>query len=529
MEDYNEDKRNITNEVLINHNIFAINNLSTVSKATVKIILSSGIGSGFFLKTERYNKPLFYCLITNCHVITEGEVKAKNEICLQFDGQKELKFKLDEEERIILNLEKCLELKLDVIIVEILPKDKIDDSYFLLPNNEVRELNEFIGKKIRIAQYPGGGPISLSYGTIQSIFKSSKNYFFHNSDTKSGSSGSPIMFDSEERVIGIHKGKKNKKNIGIFIEIVIDIIFSFAKKNGKRKEFYKEGNLKYYGNFIDDEYDDELATYYYENGDYYIGSFKTGKKNGIGKEYYKNGKLKYEGNFKEDIYNDENAKFYYENGEFYVGSFKDGQKIEGIEYYEKDKMKYQGKYLNDLYEGNEEKYYYKNGDVYIGPFREGKKNGKGCLIKSNGDFEEIEFVDDELLVKKESDDKKDENNNNDNNIIEDNENNNNDIQRNEENIINNNQNNEQNSNNNNSNNNKSHNNNNSNENNNSDNNMIKSAFIQLAEIFQPLGEELYCTRPACKHKVKRHKKIEFGNWECHDCPLDNNICSMWRD
>ena len=90
---------------------------------------------------------------------------------------------------------------------------------------------------------------------------------------------------------------------------MIDIIFSFAKKNGKRKEFYKEGNLKYYGNFIDDEYDDELATYYYENGDYYIGSFKTGKKNGIGKEYYKNGKLKYEGNFKEDIYNDKMQNF----------------------------------------------------------------------------------------------------------------------------------------------------------------------------------------------------------------------------
>ena len=58
--------------------------------------------------------------------------------------------------------------------------------------------------------------------------------FFHDSDTKEGSSGSPIMFEGDDKVIGIHKGTNSKKNIGIFIGIVIDIIYSFTK-NGKKK------------------------------------------------------------------------------------------------------------------------------------------------------------------------------------------------------------------------------------------------------------------------------------------------------
>ena len=52
MEDFNEDEKNIKNELLIHKNIIPINNILTISKATVKIKLSSGLGSGFFLKLQ---------------------------------------------------------------------------------------------------------------------------------------------------------------------------------------------------------------------------------------------------------------------------------------------------------------------------------------------------------------------------------------------------------------------------------------------------------------------------------------------
>jgi len=51
------------------------------------------------------------------------------EIIIKYDNEsKELKIKLDKQERIILCLKKIL--KIDVTLIEIIPKDKIDDSYF---------------------------------------------------------------------------------------------------------------------------------------------------------------------------------------------------------------------------------------------------------------------------------------------------------------------------------------------------------------------------------------------------------------
>ena len=37
--------------------------------------------------------------------------------------------------------------------------------------------------------------------------------------------------------------------------------------------------------------------YIFEDGEYYIGEFKNDKRNGKGIEYYKNGNIKYEGEF----------------------------------------------------------------------------------------------------------------------------------------------------------------------------------------------------------------------------------------
>ena len=50
-----------------------------------------------------------------------------------------------------------------------------------------------------------------------------------------------------------------------------------------------------------------------------MGPFKDGKKEGKGIEYYKNGQMKYEGNFSNDNYNGKDGRFYYENGNCYIG------------------------------------------------------------------------------------------------------------------------------------------------------------------------------------------------------------------
>jgi V8-like Glu-specific endopeptidase len=73
--------------------------------------------------------------------------------------------------------------------------------------------------------------------------------FYHDASTLEGSSGSPIVLKGKEKVIGIHKGSKKdknnviKKNVGIFIGIVIEAIKEY-KKNGEGKEYYENGDLK---------------------------------------------------------------------------------------------------------------------------------------------------------------------------------------------------------------------------------------------------------------------------------------------
>ena len=73
---------------------------------------------------------------------------------------------------------------------------------------------------------------------------------------------------------------------------------------GKEIEYYKNGKIKYKGDFVEGCYEgDEKYIYYdyyeyykgellYDDGDYYIGKFKEGRKNGKGIEYYVDGKIR---------------------------------------------------------------------------------------------------------------------------------------------------------------------------------------------------------------------------------------------
>ena len=114
-----------------------IDNIYKVSKGTLKIELEDGTGSGFFLKCKRNNKP-FYCIMTNNHVITSDLIKDKKKVIIKYENEaKELSFYLNKKERIIICFEESTDL--DVTVLEIIPKDKIDESYFLEPNTEQYE------------------------------------------------------------------------------------------------------------------------------------------------------------------------------------------------------------------------------------------------------------------------------------------------------------------------------------------------------------------------------------------------------
>ncbi len=324
-------EENIKDEAKFSQNeIIDIRNISNVATGTVKIESNNDqgqtLGSGVFLKIERNNKP-FNFLMTNHHIITKDMIEHRETITIFYDNEKsKLSLELNKKERIIQTYN---DFQIDVTIVEIIPIDKIENKFFL---NVDLDLDDISLKKkdipIQVIQYPNGENLSYSNGKMN-LFQSIDYMFYHDASTLEGSSGSPIVLKGKKKVIGIHKGaKKDKnnvieKNVGIFIGIVIEAIKEY-KKNGEGKEYYENGNLKYEGNFEEDEYEGD-GTFYGENSIKYIGQFKKGKKNGKGKEYYENGDLKYEGNFEEDEYEGDGT-FYGQDGKIYIGEFKKGKK-----------------------------------------------------------------------------------------------------------------------------------------------------------------------------------------------------------
>ncbi len=76
--------------------------------------------------------------------------------------------------------------------------------------------------------------------------------------------------------------------------------FKDGKREGLWKYYYSTGQLEWEGNFKDGK-EEGLFKIYYENGQLMMeGNYKDGKREGLSKEYYKNGQLKWEGNFKDE-------------------------------------------------------------------------------------------------------------------------------------------------------------------------------------------------------------------------------------
>ena len=62
-------------------------------------------------------------------------------------------------------------------------------------------------------------------------------------------------------------------------------------RHGKGTLYYKNGSIKYEGDFVNNEFEGN-GKYIWENGNYYIGQEKNGLGHGKGTYYYKNGSIK---------------------------------------------------------------------------------------------------------------------------------------------------------------------------------------------------------------------------------------------
>ena len=352
----------------------------SASKSITNIEVSGKITYGFFVKFFKNDKD-FFCLMTSNENITDDMVKKRETIKLFYDNESKIKkIELNSKERYIKNFS---DISINSMVMEILPSDEIDKDYFLLPI--INEIENLKNEEIIVINFPKG-IMNYSKGKIKEI---NKYEFTHSAQVEINSQGNPIFLKKSIKVIGIQKNSNfdNKNYRADFIKPIFDFFTNFSKNEEKDKNI-KESK---YNNIQKEE-----GKITYKNGQYYIGEKMNGKRHGQGKQYSKDGNIIYEGDWVDDKY-EGYGKVVIPNLGYHIGEFKNGQiegkgqvinengnvefegnfiygklNWKGINYHENGKIKYEGNFLNFLYEG-EGIYYNEDGSIFY------KGQFKNCL------------------------------------------------------------------------------------------------------------------------------------------------------
>ena len=278
--------------------------ISKASQSICKVYISDQIYSGFFIKFTFKEKKLFY-LVTEKSPITEEMLNKKEKIIINYDNDnKKVSIALNMEER---NIKNITENNINVIIIEILPTDKIEENYFLVPNL-INRKEEIKNKEITIMSN-----IGYSNGKIEKILDNEFTYTIDNisniSKEENIRAGNPIFIKDSIEIIGI--AKEIKKNCNEYYADFIEIINIIKEEEignekkielndggyyrgelneeeipkGKGKYFFKNGE-SYDGDVIDDKFEG-IGKFIYANGEYYIGEWKNNLRHGKGILYYK--------------------------------------------------------------------------------------------------------------------------------------------------------------------------------------------------------------------------------------------------
>ena len=210
--------------------------LNQMKKSICKIN-GTKTGTGFFCYIN-YEEKDIPCLLTNYHILDEKFIKKNKKIEISMNDNDINEDLFIEEKDIIYSSPKD---KYDTIIIKLKKEEKYIN--FLKLDDKLFNKNSEKGyESIYILHYPNASKASVSYGKGFILKNTENNYDIeHKCNTLFGSSGSPILNLTNNKVIGIHKGCVKIKD-----EVILNIgtLLKFPLKELKNKTFQSELIMK---------------------------------------------------------------------------------------------------------------------------------------------------------------------------------------------------------------------------------------------------------------------------------------------
>jgi hypothetical protein len=221
--------------------------LQQLQKSICRICNKYGTeGTGFFCEIPIGNEKRLPVFITNNHIIDEKILNDEKEISIKINFGNNLISKTIKLKDRFKYTDKCN----DITIIE-MKKEKNDFYEYLEIDDDIFEDKNYIGyfgNSIYMLHYPNklkDDKPAVSLGVIKNGINEKSN-FIHYCCEGYGSSGSPILNLSNNKIIGIHIKTSDIKeyNIGLFLKnSIMDFIDKYNKKGNKNNILYFFQNL----------------------------------------------------------------------------------------------------------------------------------------------------------------------------------------------------------------------------------------------------------------------------------------------
>ena len=204
----------------------------------------------------------------------------------------------------------------------------------------------------------------ITYPWVQSRFLT-KTMVFNSEDTEGYTGKVRLVADLEADNV-------------IFVGMLTD-----GKINGHGTLYDPEENLRYQGEFLEDQYSGMGESYYRNGNVQYVGQFEANQYEGKGKLYDEEGVLIYEGDFSQGLYEGSGTLYYADGHIRYCGGFSRGlYDGVGVLFYENGVTSYEGEFLQGKRSGSG-KVYEEDGELlYDGTFSQDRYEGDGTLYRN---------------------------------------------------------------------------------------------------------------------------------------------------